>query len=76
MKRWRNFGRRWWLGISIALLCCSTSGCAKRAVYVDSERQLVRLKAGEAAPREGVLVSPGYLAEMFEALGRGAQGKQ
>lgn len=62
--------RRWFAVIWIGLLCCWMSGCAKRVVYVNDERKLIQLKAGEVAPRDGVLVSPGYLAEMYERLGK------
>jgi len=69
MTGFRNSRRAWLQAISTVLLCCWMSGCAKRVVYVNDARKLIQLKAGEAAPRDGVLVSPGYLAEMYERLG-------
>jgi len=56
--------------VSIALLSCSSAGCAKRVNYVNDSRALIKLKAGEPAPRDGVLLSEGYLSEIFEALKR------
>jgi len=56
--------------ISIALLCCLSSGCARRVTYVNSDHKLVRLEAGQPAPNSGVLMSEGYLSEIFEALGK------
>ena len=56
--------------ISIALLCCLSAGCARRVTYVNSDHKLVRLEAGQPAPNSGVLMSEGYLSEIFEALGK------
>jgi hypothetical protein len=56
--------------VSIVLLSCLSAGCGRRAVYVPSERSLVRLEAGETAPHAGVLMTEGYLSEMYEALGK------
>ncbi|MCY3018231.1 MAG: hypothetical protein NTW87_04260 [Planctomycetota bacterium] len=54
----------------IVLLSCLSGGCARRAVYVESSHKLVKLEAGEAAPHAGVLMTEGYLSEIYEALGR------
>jgi hypothetical protein len=56
--------------ILIALLCCLSSGCARRVTYVNSDHKLTRVEAGQPAPQTGVLISEGYLAEIFEALGK------
>jgi hypothetical protein len=44
-------------------------------VYVNDERKLIQLKAGEVAPRDGVLISPGYLSELYESMGEGGNSK-
>jgi hypothetical protein len=54
----------------IALLSCLSGGCARRVSYVNSDHQLVRLEAGQPAPHAGVLMSEGYLSEIYEALGK------
>jgi len=58
------------LAISIALLSCLSAGCAKRVSYVNDDHKLARLEAGQPAPRKGVLMSEGYLSDLFEALGQ------
>ncbi|HEY3323167.1 MAG TPA: hypothetical protein VGP72_22125 [Planctomycetota bacterium] len=62
--------RRLAAGILIALLSCLSGGCARRVSYVNSDHQLVRLEAGQPAPHAGVLMSEGYLSEIYEALGK------
>jgi len=57
--------------ILIALLSFWSGGCARRVVYVPSEHKLVKLEAGQPAPYAGVLLTEGYLGEIYEALGRG-----
>lgn len=54
----------------IALLSCSSAGCARRVTYVNADRKLIHLEAGQPAPQAGVLMSEGYLSEIYEALGR------
>jgi hypothetical protein len=56
--------------VLIALLSCSSAGCGRRVSYVNDSRALIKLKAGEPAPRDGVLMSEGYLSEIYEALKR------
>jgi hypothetical protein len=73
MTGFRVFGMRWFLAIWILLLSGLSGGCGRRVVYVNDERKLISLKTGEMAPRDGVLVSPGYLSEMYEAMGRTGQ---
>lgn len=62
--------RRMSLAICLAPLICLSAGCGKHVEYVNSEHRLTRLKTGQPAPREGVLVSEGYLSEMYDALGQ------
>ena len=79
MTMFRNFERRF-SGtrvspplarlLLIALLSCLSAGCARRVTYVNSEHKLTRLEAGQPAPHAGVLMSEGYLSEIYEALGR------
>jgi len=53
----------------IVLLSCLSAGCGKRVSYVRGDHQLVRLESGQTAPHAGVLMSEGYLSEIYEALG-------
>lgn len=73
MNRFRSFGKCLWKAalISMWLPICLSAGCGSRATtYVNSDHRLTKLKEGEAAPRSGVLINEGYLAEIYEALGR------
>ena len=74
MKTNRVSGARCTTVISIALLICSSAGCAKRVEYVNGDHRLTRLTQGQPAPRPGVLISEGYLSEIYEALGRPKPG--
>ena len=56
--------------IWIALLICSSAGCGKRVEYVNGDRKLTRLSQGQPAPRSGVLISEGYLSEIYVTLGQ------
>jgi hypothetical protein len=65
----KPFARRPALAIAwIVLLSCWSGGCAKHVSYVNADRALTRLKTGEPAPHDGVLMSEGYLSDIYEAL--------
>jgi len=66
----RSLLRRALAAALIVLLSCSNAGCGRRVSYVNDSRALIKLKAGEPAPRDGVLLSEGYLSEIFEAMKR------
>ncbi|MEI6235359.1 MAG: hypothetical protein WCT04_20065 [Planctomycetota bacterium] len=70
MKTKTISGARWPRAIWITLLCCLSAGCGKRVEYLTNDHKLTRLNQDQPAPRPGVLISEGYLAELFEALGR------
>ena len=67
--RWST-PRRMVAAIWMTLAICLSAGCGKRVEYLNSDHKLTRLKQGQAAPRSGVLISEGYLSEIYEALGR------
>jgi hypothetical protein len=52
-----------------ALLCCWNAGCGRRVAYVDGNHTLTKLNKGDAAPHAGVLITEGYLSQIYEALG-------
>ena len=56
--------------IWMLLLICSSAGCGKRVEYVNGDRKLTRLTQGQPAPRPGVLISEGYLSEIYATLGQ------
>ena len=62
------------LAICLTPLICLSAGCGKHVEYVNSEHRLTRLKTGQPSPREGVLISEGYLSEMYDALGQSRPG--
>jgi hypothetical protein len=62
--------RRAAVGTWMTLLICLSAGCGKRIEYVNGDHKLTRLKEGQPAPRPGVLISEGYLSEIYETLGQ------
>ena len=72
MRMYRIFAQLWktTLGSSMLLLICLSAGCGKRVEYLNGEHKLTRLKTGQAAPRDGVLINEGYLSEIYQNLGQ------
>lgn len=68
MRSRRNFAGLWQRAIWLLLPICLSAGCGRRVEYVNSDHRLTKLKEGQPAPRPGVLVSEGYLSEMYDAM--------
>jgi len=73
-----RFGRAWRRAtrmMCLAVLLTSLIGCAAakpQVVYLREGQKATRLRAGEAAPHDGWLLTDGYLAELYDLLERKA----
>ena len=55
--------------LCLACLLVGSIGCADRVTYLTGSERMIHLKTGEAAPRDGWLVSDEHLADIYEVLG-------
>ena len=55
--------------ILLGLMICWILGCT-RLVVIPSDKEVVRLKAGQISPKSGYLVPDARMLEILDALGR------
>lgn len=59
------------VGVLVAVLL---GGCRPRAEYLPGDRAIYQVRRGEAAPIDGFLLSPSFLATLYELLETGGSG--
>ena len=59
------------LKMLLVLTCLLMNGCAK-LVVIPSDKEVVRIKAGEKASKDGYLVPDARMLEILDALGKKA----
>lgn len=52
----------------MCLSCCAIGCLKEKPVYLSREYEIIELKKGDVSPHDGFLISPGYMAEIYEAL--------
>lgn len=76
MKR-RNRGWRRPAVVMLIISLLILTGCASapKTVYVNDSSRPVQLRAGETAPTDGWLLSPGALVDLMDCCGRALDGR-